>query len=146
MVGSFRGLLLIIIMPLSNINIISCPSCIGLGCLTKSLLLKFTFTGIPELAIMYLSENLVFNCFDTNKSLWYLYFSPLFKVDFPMISFTAASLTRPKDRSIDFLLVSSQRVMYVTSGFSVLFKLFIYLSRVQFKRIGSKTLLSSNLI
>ena len=68
LVGYIWGLLLIPILSQSKVNMKAWPSCVGLGVLTKYLPLNFTFTGIPDLEILYLSANLVFNCFETNKS------------------------------------------------------------------------------
>ena len=103
MVGSLREQLLVSILSLSNLKMNDCPYCVGLGVLTKYLLLNFIFTGIPELAILYLIANLVFNCFDTkkylSKSIFSLHFS---KVGFQMIAFTATSLPRPKESSMSF--------------------------------------------
>ena len=96
LVGSFRGPLFIPILSLYNHNINSSLYCIGLGGLTKYLLLNFTLTGIPGLFILYLSTNVVFNFFDTNKSsLKYIFALHFFKVGFPMIVFTGTSLPSP---------------------------------------------------
>ena len=99
LVGFFWGILLITILSLYNLNKKACASCVGLGGLTKYLLFNFTFTGIPEFAILYLSVNLVFNCFDTNrsssKSIFALHF---LKVGFLMMTFNATSLPGPKQR------------------------------------------------
>ena len=65
--------------------------------------LVFTFTGIPALTILYLSKDLIFNCFDTNiyssKSIFSLHF---LKVGFPMITFIATYLPRLKEMSMVF--------------------------------------------
>ena len=75
----------------------ACPSCVGLGGLTKYLLLNFTITDIPELAILYLSEDLIFNLFDTKKSSSESIFALHFiKVSFMMIAFSYIYLTIPK--------------------------------------------------
>ena len=93
------------ILSLYKLNTKACPYCVGLVCLTKSLLSNFTFTDIPELAILYLSENLVLNFFDTNKSSSkYIFAFHFLKVGFPMIAFTVTSLPSPKGRSMVFLL------------------------------------------
>ena len=95
------GILLIAILSLSKFNIKACPSSVGLGGLTISLLLKYTFTGIPELAILYLSINLVSNCFDTKKySSKYIFSLHFFKVGLLMIEFTPKSFPRPKEMSM----------------------------------------------
>ena len=84
-----------------------CPSLVGLGGMVKYFLSDFTFTGIPGLAILYLSTNLVFICFDTKKSSSkYIFALHFFKVGFPIIVFTDTYLQRPNDRSTVFLLTS----------------------------------------
>ena len=94
---------MVLILYLSNINMKYCPSCVGSGGLTKYLVLNFIFTGISELTILYLSANLVFNCFDTKKSSSEFIFAlHFFKVSFLMIAFTATSLPSPKERSMVF--------------------------------------------
>ena len=97
LVGSFWGLLFIPIMYLSKLNMKSCPSCVGLEGLTKYFPFKSTFTGIPELVILFLSANLVFNCFDTKKSsLKYIFAIHFFKGRFSDDQFYCYIVTKAK--------------------------------------------------
>ena len=84
------------------------PYCVGLGGLKKYFLSNLTFTGIPELVVIYLSANLVFNCFGTKKSSPKSIFAfHFFKVGFPVIAFTAKSLPRSNYKITGLLLTSS---------------------------------------
>ena len=106
LVVSFWGILLIPILSLYKINMKSFHSCVHLEGLTKYLLLNITFTGIPKLTNLYLSENLVFICFGTMTS------SPksislfnFLRIGFTMIALTDTSLLRLKGRISFFLVI-----------------------------------------
>ena len=103
MLGYFRELLLIPVLSLSNINMNAIPYCVELGSLSKYFLLNFTFNGILELAILYLSANSAFNFFDNKKySSKFIFDLHFLKVGFLMIAFTDKSLPRLNERSTIF--------------------------------------------
>ena len=136
---SFWGVFFLSILSLSKLNMKSCPSCVVLWGMNKSLPLKFTFTSIIELLLLYLGANLVFNYFDTKKSsLKYIFALHFFMVGFLMIEFTDTYLQRPKEGGMDSLLDSLSHVVHVTSEVSVPFKLLFSSLGAQFMRIESK--------